>query len=578
MNTTIEFKSLLAYSADKKKYFFTEFGKGVNIVYGRNTSGKSTLFQCLLYTLGINDGNAYIKDLLSENVFFRLDIEMTTGGSATPCIFIRENETLIVKVGDHLTRKFSGISGNSSFEHIKLKDYVSHLFNFNLKLESKNEYKSAPLEAMLLPFYIAQSVGWVYLRKSFNSLDFYRNFKEDYLDYYLEIENAIERDEKKRLENQLKEKEDQISFISSAEKQDQTLQVTKILDEKFIETSKAYVETYATTQRKVIDNENEFILKCNELAFLNERLSVLRKVKQHRTHQKPEIGNCPLCFQNLQPTLQANYKFFQEENDTEKELKKCKDEIKDVQAKINSLRKHIDEDKEEIANKYRILNSYSESQINYDQWLNNKANVQLINNITLKVGALTLEKNDIIEKLGRFKTDEQVEELRKEKNNLFKSVFTGYLKEMNVKSLDERRYTELYEISSFPSQGVELHKTVMAYHFAFNKIIAQSQSIHRFPFMLDAILKEDTDENTEKLIINFISKNRPTDTQIIFSIAELKNTTNSAANYNLNFFGGKANLILIGDGIKERSLLRENDEFTPQVLIDDTQEKIDTSR
>jgi len=76
-------------------------------------------------------------------------------------------------------------------EHVKLKDYIRELFNFNLMLEQKGELKSAPLESMFLPYYISQSVGWVYVRESFSNLNYYKGFKEDYLDYYLGINNSF---------------------------------------------------------------------------------------------------------------------------------------------------------------------------------------------------------------------------------------------------------------------------------------------------------------------------------------------------------------------------------------------------
>ncbi|PHN95714.1 AAA family ATPase, partial [Tenacibaculum discolor] len=41
-------KSLLVYSPDEDKGFYTEFSDAVNIVHGRNTSGKSTLIQSII--------------------------------------------------------------------------------------------------------------------------------------------------------------------------------------------------------------------------------------------------------------------------------------------------------------------------------------------------------------------------------------------------------------------------------------------------------------------------------------------------------------------------------------------------
>ena len=55
MKTILKYKSFFAYSESSNKYFYTSFSEGINLVYGRNTSGKSTLIQAILYTFGNND-------------------------------------------------------------------------------------------------------------------------------------------------------------------------------------------------------------------------------------------------------------------------------------------------------------------------------------------------------------------------------------------------------------------------------------------------------------------------------------------------------------------------------------------
>lgn len=63
-------KSLLVYSPDADKGFYTEFSSSVNIVHGRNTSGKSTLIQSIIYAIGVNDSKDYLNDINKANVFF----------------------------------------------------------------------------------------------------------------------------------------------------------------------------------------------------------------------------------------------------------------------------------------------------------------------------------------------------------------------------------------------------------------------------------------------------------------------------------------------------------------------------
>ena len=59
MKSNLIIKKLFVYSEKNKKFFYTEFSDGVNIIYGKNTAGKSTVFQSIYYALGINDNNQY---------------------------------------------------------------------------------------------------------------------------------------------------------------------------------------------------------------------------------------------------------------------------------------------------------------------------------------------------------------------------------------------------------------------------------------------------------------------------------------------------------------------------------------
>ena len=555
MKTKFIIDKLFAYSEINSKYFYTEFNDSVNIIYGKNTSGKSTIFQSILYTLGINDSNDYLKEILEDDIFFRIDCQIVKRGIAEKVIFIREDEIMFIKRAKLPVLRFNGISADNSGEHIKLKEYMHELFGFSLKLENKNEYKAAPIETMFLPYYISQSLGWVYLRKSFSSLDFYRNFKEDFLDYYLGIESFVDREEKQKLEKQLKNKEDEIRFYIKLEGNNDEFQITKLVDEEFIEESKEYIESHKDNQTILNKYEEEYISKCNELSYYQERQSLLRKISKHHKNQNPIGGVCPSCFQALIFNITKSYKYLQEENDTEEEMGKCKVRIKKLQSGINSLRRDIDNRRLNISKEYEILKKCFNNNISYDSWMKNKVNTQLIRDIKCKVGELTIEKVGIEGSLKLFKTEEEVEKSRLAKSREFSSIFFGFLDNLGVKSLKEERYKSLYKISAFPYQGVELHKTVLAYNFAFNKLIEKTENIQRFPFMLDAIFKEDIEQSNKDAIVEFIGKYKPNDTQLILSIAETKEKEESIHEYNKKYFNGTAKLICIGNGIKERAFL-----------------------
>lgn len=559
MGIKLIINKLFAYSESQDKYFYTEFDCGVNIIHGKNTSGKSTVFQLLLYTLGINDNNDYLKEIIDEEVIVRVDCTIVKDKKTEHLYFIRDDDTLYIKRGSSPLIRFNSINANNSVEHIKLKLYMNELFGFTLRLENKEGYNLAPIEAMFLPYYIPQSVGWVYLRKAFSSFEYYRNFKNDYLDYYLGIESFVDREEKQQLEQQLKNKEDEIKFFSNLEKDTEELQIAKLVDEKFIELSSEYIDSHSDNQKHLIEREERLITKCNDLSFYQERLSLLRRISKEHQRQNPISGICPTCNQELSFSIGASYKYLQEENDTKEEIVFCKAKVKKLSSEINSLRKDIKNRKERKNKEFEILRKYKKYDISFDNWIKSKANIQLIYNLKHRLGELTSEKEGIVSSLKEYKTEEEVEKLRQGKNKEFEKIFVNYLNELGVSPLKEERYRSLYKISAFPSQGVELHKTVLAYNFAFNKLIEKTRQIHRFPFMLDAIFKEDIEKTNKNAIVEFISKNKPEDTQVIISIAEIKESENKIIEYNKSFFNENAKLICIGEGIRERAFLSKYD-------------------
>ncbi|WP_344851402.1 hypothetical protein [Pedobacter jeongneungensis] len=549
---------LFVYSESEKKYFDAEFSEGLNIISGRNTSGKSTLFLAINYTFGINDFNTQLKAILNFKPVFRLDCTMKIGATTQSLILIREDDTLLVEQGDLPVKRFNGINANHSAEHVKLKEYFHTLFDFHLDLETQNEYKAAPIEVIFLPYFISQKVGWVYMRKSFSSLDFFRNFKNDYLDYYLGIENNTEREKRKKIELQLKAISEEIRFLERAETTNEDFQISKLSDEEYSKHSTDYIQVYSEQLMELTALENEYVLKCNELGFLIERLSVLRKVSRNHKLQDPEIGDCPVCKQSLPHPVSATYKHLQEENDTNTEIARYRAKIKDVQGLINSLNKKIKEKKQIIEDAYRIVSRYTNTEHSFESWLNNKANLKLSENVSKNIGDLVLQQNRLKEELKNYKTAEEVEQIRKQKNYEFEKIFVQYRTDLEtVDELDENRFTKLYDITAFPSDGVELHKTIMAYHFAFNKLIKSTENIHRLPFMLDAIFKEDIEAYNKTVILKFIAKNKPDDTQTILSIAEKSDHEKVVNEYNATYFNNQGKVILIGGGVNVKSFLTD---------------------
>ena len=161
MKTRITFNRLFVSSESNDLCFSEDFSPRVNLVSGRNTSGKSTLIQSLMFAFGVNDVRENLHEILSYQPTFRVDFTKSLGGIEENYTIIRGLKSIYVKEPNGKVVPFHGIDADNSVEHIRLKEYIRDLVGFSLILEQKGELKPAPLESMFLPYYISQSVGWV---------------------------------------------------------------------------------------------------------------------------------------------------------------------------------------------------------------------------------------------------------------------------------------------------------------------------------------------------------------------------------------------------------------------------------
>lgn len=570
MNSVITFKRLFVSSESHNSCFCEEFSPGANIISGRNTSGKSSLIQSLMYSFGVNDVSENLNEILSYQPVFRVDFSKKRGGVEEAYSIVRGARSIYVKEPGGKVVPFHGIDADNSVEHVRLKDYIRDLVGFSLMLEQKGELKPAPLESMFLPYYISQSVGWVYLRESFSNLQYYKGFKEDYLDYYLGISNSYDRVEHRRL---AKEKDQLSSDINNLKRYSKKaeFQFSILVDEAFGEQAEAYIENYIVKSNSLEEERNNYIKFCNELSLLKNHHKILKKTKVNIKKQNyNDVDRCPACTQVLSYSLEGLYSHYQKYNDTVELESQISNKLIDKKSKINSSNKKIEAINKEILNDYGALLEKNLDGVTFKQWVASKANTTLYKQMQTDINLSEKRLEDVKKSLSSLATEQDTLFSRIGKENAFKKIFTEYTSQLKLKPLTDSRYLDLYKIHSFPRQGVELHKTVMAYHFALNALIAKSKTAHRLPFLLDAILKEDIDDTNLATILSFVGKNLPSDTQTFVSISEHVKDPSHAQEKEIkpvekirvedvqkSHFPNDSKLFYIGDGKIERGFLSQ---------------------
>jgi len=86
--------------------------------------------------------------------------------------------------------------------------------------------------------------------------------------------------------------------------------------------------------------------------------------------------------------------------------------------------------------------------------------------------------------------------------------------------------------------------------------------------MIDSIFNEDLDQNSEEMILKFLNSNKPSDTQMFISIADIKGGNRDIAAINSHYFMGNANVIDIGDSENKRAFLSEDTVAFKDVILE----------
>lgn len=392
------------------------------------------------------------------------------------------------------------------------------------------------------------------------------------LDYYLGIVNTRDRLEKSKLEKKLQKVRAELKIYKTMIDENVEFTSSKLADEDFSDEAEKYLEEYNDKKRELKEVEKEHMVECNRLSLLEQRQSVLKKVGVNHKRQNPTDGECPTCHRGFDFNLERFYEYEQSVNDTNKQKEEYKKLIGEKQGAVNSLGKKTNQLRQEIEKMYSVVKEYQVVDVKFEQWINMKANIKLSDKVEVQVSSLEQKEKNLVDLVKSYKTDEEIKKLRIEKEKVFKKLFRNNLTKLGVKTLKEPRYNELYSITSFPSQGVELHKTVMSYHFAFNNILKDTDELHRFPFLLDAIFKEDIDTENRELIYDFIKSYRPMDTQTIFTVAFSQGEQNLIDDMKSKL-GGKVKINAIGELNNKRVLLNYSHEKYKE-LIEETEDWI----
>ena len=92
---------------------------------------------------------------------------------------------------------------------------------------------------------------------------------------------------KRKLENELRNLQQQMRFFSDVEKENQELEVSQIINDSLAGKANELISSLSSSKNDLIALEKDYVNESNKLTFFNQRLSVVSKVKRNHKKQVP---------------------------------------------------------------------------------------------------------------------------------------------------------------------------------------------------------------------------------------------------------------------------------------------------
>lgn len=527
-----QIQKLIVISEKEKKSKEILFEAGLNIILGKNKTGKSSLIKSIFYTLGCEvkmepSWKNTIDWYLLQFVYGERSLQL-----------IRHNKRFILSENTH--ENTSILIDTDSFH--EFCDYITlEVFQIDFPFITNDLKPINVTTPILWRFqYIDQDKGWNKVAESFSNMQYIRNWKEFSNKFVIGHQGEAYYRLKKEI-NLLK-----IDIEESKMKAKHFQELLDHINSTIIpfENSKDFDKNGDIVKNMVLELEQlerkKFLLteKLSELKNIQYEKGLALKLLQgtikelehdHSFAQtQEEVIVCPFCGSNHNNTVlerteiirdiqtgnELVKEFRKDLVDAEKEFANFSADLKQININLRNNKRFLENEKEgiSIANTYKAEGKQEFIKISLKEQ-------DIIKDIIIsKLGEID-KKND---ELKPFESRKRANEIRKD----FKSVYTEILNKLNIplSFLKLRDFVQVLD-----NTGSELPRLIYAYHislYLYN--IRNNRGIFKW-LVVDTPNQQGQDDENLKYIDNVMSEIMNTNGQFILGTErETGFETNSA--------------------------------------------------
>lgn len=506
----IYFKSLTILSQQDKKGFSYTFSPNINIIFGENDTGKSSLIKNLYYTLGadLRLDPKWNKERIISKVVLHV--------RGTEYAFLRSNKRISIF---NLTKNLEHIITSS--HRAEIADKVKSIFNFNLELLNKKSSVQAQAypACLYLPFYIDQDSGWSRVLESFDNLAMYNEWQKSILQFH----TGIKPKEYYELQGEIKliglNLEELLATLKAIKSAQQRFEESfgRVLFDVDIDYYEELLQRFLGKCQSLNEEETEYRIKLLELLTnrdivaneINECKAQLEDNQIDSISTSVQIDAKYQILENRDSLLKVIPDLYEQKLNFESEISLVKEKLRDSQKLSSELNEMLREIKGKLSLQ-DIIKSQASKQVE-------STFIEQISELNEKIGRLTAEQKELTDKRDTYTDSQRTKKI----NSEFKSFLQKAQDAIGIKDPTTGTITQYSKITRSET-GSRSPRAIFAYHYGILKTIEKWSTIPMLPIVIDSPKQQDLDAKITRKLISLCTDDLASDNQLIIGSVSLE--------------------------------------------------------
>jgi len=514
---------LIILSIQEKAARRVKFDKHRTLIYGSNSTGKSSLIKSIYKTFGA-EASKVSKTWHDLNPYtfvkFRVDDKLYS-------ILQYDGRYAVFDKNDTLIGAFHSITS-------ELTPFLAEILDFKVKIRNRSgEMIIPPPQYMFLPYYVDQDVSWTSNWSSFSNLQQLPNWKDDVVSYF----SGIRPNEYYEIRGQINNLENKIKLLTD-ERQILHTTIEKINKQAPIvdfnlDMNDFKVEIELLLKECESLQLNQSVLKDKLVNYHNIKSNILDQIEITKRAQievssdynyattkiVEDFIECPTCGAGYDNSFAERFSIAKDEDKCRDLLLTLNTELVEIENRIVKAKETYDENIKKLTNITDILNTKKES-IKLKDLLKLEGKKEIKHAITDEIDTLSVDLGNLDNKLQELKKELEKYKNVEKKNEIqeqYDQYMFNYLHTLNVE-LNENAYQRIN--SEIKMVGSEFPRALLAYYFSIFNIMQDNSSSVFCPLIIDSPNQQAQDPKNIKTILEFIKDNQPEDSQLILGLEE----------------------------------------------------------